>query len=195
MAKSHDDPDEIDDPIERRRQQREAAEKAARVSHPGWEASEPPPPITTPWPTRAGVGSPSATIHDPPHHVKRLGNWGKYIAGMVAGGTALYAVGRPVFDWFATRPSETDLTNMRAYCVGVAASAAASAVAPQGAPAHAQRLTDLDKKITHESKRWDALDKWHRQQFQRRNAPPICQFGPKAESRGNACTVEDVDSP
>jgi len=183
---------------DRQRQTREILDSVSRDAQRGHEAHEDtdPPPIPSPWPAREGregEGSPSAS--GPPAHVRRLGNWGKYIAGMVAGLVALYTVGRPIFDWFVTRPSATDLKDLRTYCAGIAASAAASAVAPPDAPAFAQRFTDMDKRITHEGKRWDAHDKWLRQQFQRRNAPPVCQFGPKAESRGNACTLEDLDTP
>jgi hypothetical protein len=164
--------------------------RAVQRSHPEHEDTDPPPPIPTPWPTSEGRGSPSATIQDPPPHVKRLGNWGKYIAGIVAGATALYTVGAPVVAWIGTRPSDQDLRDARTYCATVAASAAASAVAP-----YQPRMDAAEAKIKRDGQRWDALDKFHRQHFQRRNAPPICQFGPKAESRGNACTVEDLDTP
>jgi hypothetical protein len=170
--------------------------RAVRQSHSGHEDSEPPPPIPSPYPpTMPGEGSRSSAVSNPPPHVRRLGNWGKYIAGIVAGGAALYTVGHPVVSWIITRPSDKELSELRTYCVGAAASAAASAVAPPGAPSFAQRFTDLEKKAAHESKRWDALDKWHRQQFQRRNAPPICQFGPKAESQSNVCTMEELKTP
>lgn len=189
MPKSHDDLDEID-PIERRRLQREAAEKAARVSHSGWEASEPPPPITTPWPTRSGIGSPSATIQDPPPHVRRLGNWGKTIASVVAGAGALYAVGRPVVDWIHTRPSTDDIAALKRECNAAAVASANAAALPL-----AQRIAELETEKKKNGGRWDALDKWHQKNFQRRNAPAIDQFGPKAESRGNATTVKDLDTP
>jgi hypothetical protein len=186
-------------PIDDRKRWKETLDVTSREvqrSHGGHEDTDPPPPIPSPYPLALpGEGSRSAAVSNPPPHVRRLGNWGKYIAGMVAGGAALYTVGHPVVSWVITRPSDKELAELRTYCVGAAASAAASAVAPPGAPSFAQRFTDLDKKVTHESKRWDAHDKWLRQTFQRRNAPPICQFGPKAESRGNACTVEDIDTP
>lgn len=194
MAKSYDDPGD-EDPIDRAQRLREAAEKAARMSRHDYEHTDPPPPEDSSWPPRPvlrpGHGSPSPTISsDPPQHVKRLGNWGKYIAGMVAGGAAIWTVSHPVVAWLGSRASATDVSEARTYCAGVAASAAASAVAPLR-----PRLDDAEVKIKRDRQRWDALDKWHRQQFQRRNAPPICQFGPKAESRGNACTMEELDTP
>lgn len=153
------------------------------------EDSEPPPPIPTPWPVKPGVGSPSATI-DPVPHVKRLGNLGKGLAGIVAGLTALYAVGKPVVVWFLTRSSSDDVEDVRKFCAGAAASAAASAVAP-----YQVRMDAVEKRVAKDEQRWNALDKFHRQNLQRRNAPPVCQFGPKAESRGNACTMEELDTP
>ena len=172
----------------------DASSRAARS-----EESDPPP-IPSPYPPtregRAGEGSPSATIRrDIDYHLNLGGKRGKALAGIVAGLVALYTVGRPIFDWFASRPSDKELEQVKTYCAGVAASAAASAVAPPGQPSFAQRFTDIEKKVAHEAERWDTFDKFLKQNFQRRNAPPICQFGPKAESKGNACTVEEAKTP
>jgi len=184
-------------PFDDRKRWKEALEvnaREARRSRPEAEDTDPPPAPDPSWPPapvlRPGHGSPSATIVDPPPHVKRLGNWGKYIASMVAGGTALYAVGHPVITWITTRVAAEDVAIVKRGCDLAAAASATAAVVPIQ-----QRIEELEKKEKRHGQRWDALDKWHRQQFQRRNAPPVPQFGPKAESRGNAATVEDFDSP
>ena len=194
MPKSHDDPDEIDDPAERHRLAREAWERReARRTHPGSEDTDRPPPIKSPWPATARVdsafGSPSA-VSNPPPHVRRLGNWGKYIAGMVAGAAALYTVGHPVVTWIGSRASIDDVATMKRTCESAAAASANAASVPL-----AQRIAELETEKRKNDGRWNALDKWHQKNFQRRNAPAIDQFGPKAESRGNATTVKDLDSP
>jgi hypothetical protein len=181
-------------PLDDRKRWKEALEinqREARRTHPDAEDTTPPPPDDSSWPPKPvpGAGSPSATI-DPLPHVERSTRWLKAIAGLIAAVVALWFAVKPGVEWFASRPSADDLRDARTYCAGVAASAAANAVAP-----YQPRMEGAEAKIKRDGQRWDALDKWHRQQFQRRNSPAVPQFGPKAESRGNAATVEDLDTP
>jgi len=57
-------------------------------------------------------------------------------------------------------------------------------------PSHEQRLKELEKKERKNGARWDALDEFHVQKFQRPNLPKVKKFGPAAEAHGGATPLE-----
>jgi len=173
-------------PFDERKRWKEALDvtsREAQRSHPEHEDTDPPPSDPS-WPpapvVRPGYGSPSATVSNPPPHVRRLGNWGKVIASIVAGGAALYTVGHPVVTWIATRPSSKDLDDTRTYCAGASASAAASAVRP-----YPQRIDQLERRADGTDERFDWLDDYGEETATKARRPVPPKFGPKAEARGD----------
>jgi hypothetical protein len=91
-------------------------------------------------------------------------------------GTPVWAVGR----WLIKQAKDSILEDASAKCVSIAASAAASAVAPMQ-----PRVDALDQREKRNDERWDGLDAYHDESAQKSHKPPQTKFGPAAETRGD----------
>jgi hypothetical protein len=202
MPKSYDDPDAADlarverERVERAREStlrrsqqiREVNTREARRTHQEAEDTVPPPPadfsyppVPIPEPAPGYAGGPSATIrvHRPTffqRHEKGVTTLAKWIG-------ALTVIGAPIWKattWTIDRAKESVLQDARKSCVGIAASAAASAVAP-----YPHRIEMLEQRADGNDERWDGLDEWQESSAKEshRKVPP--KFGPTAARRGD----------
>lgn len=174
---------------------KEASTREARRTHPGAESTDPPPPPADPsWPPKPieGQGSPSPTISrsDPLPKVERRARWAKALtsigAALVALATGMWGAGK----WTLMQAKTALDERVDDRCAKIAASAIASAVAPPEQPSHAQRIKDLEKKERKNGQRWDKLDDFVQEKFQKPNQPKVKKFGPAAEARGGATYPE-----